>query len=141
MRFLFPLFLVILLAGCVKDKTPTGTLDERVPGSSTGFLYSGDFLNGPYGNVTGRAHISKDSSGTLKLKLENLVSSNGPDLRVYLSKEIQPVNFINLGNLKSVSGNQVYDISGTPDFMEYKYALIHCQAYNHLFGFALLNKN
>ena len=68
-------------------------------------------------------------------------ASNGPDLKVYLSKELQPVNFINLGALKSVNGNQVYDVTGMPDIMEYKYALVHCQAFNHLFGSVELRKN
>jgi hypothetical protein len=141
MKILLSLFFVVSFMGCVKEKTPETPLDEMLPAQSSGKLYSGDFVNGPYGRVSGKAHIVKDSSGVLKLQLEGLMSSNGPDLKVYLSKEIQPVNFINLGVLKSVNGTQLYDISGMPDFMEYKYALIHCQAYNHLFGSALLIKN
>jgi hypothetical protein len=49
-----------------------------------------------------------------------------------------PVNFIDLGALKSTIGNQVYNVVGMPDFMDYKYISIHCVAYNHLFGSALL---
>jgi hypothetical protein len=75
------------------------------------------------------------------LLIEGLKSTNGPDLKVFLSKEVQPINFINLGALKSVNGNQVYDITGMPDIKEYKFALIHCQAFNHLFGSAELIKN
>jgi hypothetical protein len=48
------------------------------------------------------------------------------------------MNFIDLGRLQSTSGNQVYTIQGNPDFTQYKYALIHCQRYNHLFGSAEL---
>jgi hypothetical protein len=65
-------------------------------------------------------------------------SSNGPDLKVYLSKEIQPINFVNLGSLKSTNGSQLYNIPTGIDFAQYKYALIHCQQYNHLFGSAEL---
>lgn len=140
MKFITASFCLFLLASCVKDKTPNDTLNETPPPSAE-YTYSGNFANGPYGTVSGKAHISRDSSGVLHLVLENISSNNGPDLKVYLSKEIQPVNFINLGPLRSVSGTQLYDISGMPDFMEYKYALIHCQAFNHLFGFALLTKN
>jgi len=70
--------------------------------------------------------------------LENFSSSNGPDLKVYLSKEKQPVNFVNLGSLKSTSGNQLYAIPSSVNVMDYNFALIHCQQYNHLFGFAQL---
>ena len=69
---------------------------------------------------------------------QNMDITNGPDLHVYVSKEKLPVNFIDLGKLKSIKGNQVYTIPGMPDFTAYKYALVHCQQYNHLFGSALL---
>jgi len=49
-----------------------------------------------------------------------------------------PITFIDLGELKSTKGNQVYSIAGMPDFTDYKYISIHCVAYNHLFGSALL---
>jgi hypothetical protein len=51
---------------------------------------------------------------------------------------MNPVNFIDLGALKATGGNQLYEISATIDFTQYKYALIHCRQYNHLFGWALL---
>ncbi|MFT3908142.1 MAG: DM13 domain-containing protein [Ferruginibacter sp.] len=72
------------------------------------------------------------------LKFTNFNSSNGPDLRVYLSKEMMPGAFIDLGALKSTAGSQVYEITSNVDFTEYKYALVHCRQYNHLFGWALL---
>lgn len=94
-------------------------------------------MNGPYGSVTGGAKVFKEND-TFTLQLLNVNISNGPDLHVYISKEVLPVNFIDLGKLKSTMGNQVYDIPGNPDFTQYKYALIHCQQYNHLFGSAVL---
>ena len=76
--------------------------------------------------------------GDYSLVLDSFSVNNGPDLHVYLSKEVQPLNFIDLGKLKSVSGTQVYNIPGIPDFTAFKYALIHCQQYDHLFGNANL---
>lgn len=135
-------FLAVLLvtAGCKKDKTATENLMETEMAGAVR-THSGVFANGPYGNVSGRVHVVRNTNGTLNLFIEDLRASNGPDLQVYLSKEIQPVNFINLGALKSVNGNQVYTIGGIPDFAEYKFALIHCRAFNHLFGSAALSKN
>jgi Electron transfer DM13 len=131
----------LVIAGCSKNNyTPETTLHETIPGdSSAGSMakYTGNFIKGPYGTVTGDAKIYLED-GKYVLALENITVTNGPDLHVYLSKEIQPVNFIDLGKLKSTNGNQLYDISGTPDFTVYKYALIHCQQYNHLFGSAEL---
>jgi hypothetical protein len=107
-------------------------------GSSGSLLkYSGTFINGPYGSIMGKVKIyEKDSA--YSLVLDSFTVNKGPDLHVYLSGEIQPVNFIDLGKLKSVSGTQVYAIPGTPDFTQFKYALVHCQQFNHLFGNANL---
>lgn len=99
--------------------------------------YSGRFMNGPYGAVSGQVKIYQQN-GTYSLALEGFNSGNGPDLKVYLSKEMIPSTFISLGSLRSTNGNQVYSITGMPDFTQFKFVLIHCEQYNHLFGSAEL---
>ncbi|MEP6749608.1 MAG: DM13 domain-containing protein [Bacteroidota bacterium] len=134
------LLLLIVCASCTKsNETSVTPLNETVAGNDTTAVKKvmGAFVNGTYGTVSGTVSIYLQS-GKYTLALENVAISNGPDLHVYLSKEIQPVNFIDLGKLKSVAGNQVYDVANMPDFAAYKYALIHCQQYNHLFGSAEL---
>jgi hypothetical protein len=73
-----------------------------------------------------------------KLALENYSISSGPDLKVYLSKSNTPTDFVNLGNLNS---STVYSIPQNIDIKDYKFVLIHCQQYNHLFAVAELVKN
>lgn len=133
------LFLMALLVWSCGDETlaPTTPLDDKIDENAT-LIYSGTFTNGPYGNVMGKAQIFENVDKTFELKLESFNTSNGPDLYVYLSKEAMPINFISLGKLKSTNGNQVYSISGMPEFNEYKFVTIHCQEYNHLFGYAEL---
>jgi hypothetical protein len=135
-KLFWPLFLIAVVLGCVKENTPVTPLDDQ-PDSTAVQKFSGRFSNGPYGNVSGAAKIYLQNN-QYKLALENVTISNGPDLHVYLSKEILPSNFIDLGQLQSVSGNQLYSIPGSPDFSLYRYALIHCKQYNHLFGSAEL---
>lgn len=133
--FLF-LPLLISLLSCKKNNTP-GVILNEMEDSTAVLKFSGHFSNGPYGIVSGEASIYK--TGTrYDLTLMNFNSSNGPDLRVYLSKEMGPVNFIDLGALKATGGRQVYEITVPVDFTRYKYALVHCRRYNHLFGWALL---
>ena len=135
----FGLFLWILVScvSCSKDLASITPVQDMVDTSRLVVKYNGTFENGPYGSVTGGVTIFTDSS-TYLVKLVNVLISNGPDLHVYLSKEQQPLEFIDLGKLKSTSGNQVYPVPGTVDFPSYRYVLIHCQKYNHLFGIALL---
>lgn len=135
--FVITTFLICLLAACRKNDTPTTPLDNTVDTTTNSSQYRGVFMNGPYGTVSGNAAIYRQNNQYI-LALEGVNISNGPDLHVYVSKEILPVNFVDLGRLQSVAGNQLYTIPGNPDFMQYKYALIHCQRFNHLFGSAEL---
>lgn len=125
----------ISFASCKKETTPTMVLNEKVDAATakpaTG---SSGFSNGSYGQVTGNARIYLVNE-KYQLALEDFKTSNGPDLKVYLSKEQNPVNFVNLGSLKSTSGNQLYDIPATVNVKDYMYALIYCQQYSHLFGY------
>jgi hypothetical protein len=137
-KIIFPaLIAVLVLMACVKDNTPTTPLNNTVDTTAAMNKYAGTFINGPYGNVMGSAKIYLQGT-QYKLALENVTISNGPDLHVYISKEVLPATFIDLGSLQSVAGNQLYTIPGTPDFTQYKYALIHCKQFNHLFGSAEL---
>ena len=135
--FLFPAFFILSgIAACKKNNTPSIILNEMA--DSTAIPQTiGIFRNGPYGTVSGEAKVLQ-TGALYELKLMNFSSSNGPDLRVYLSKEMNPVNYIDLGPLKATGGNQVYEIPGMPDLTQYKYALVHCRRFNHLFGWALL---
>lgn len=132
-------FLAIFFASsCTKENTPTADLMEK-PDTTAMLKHKGNFQTGPYGsNAKGSAAIYvKDSMLTLVFDSLFLIN-NGPALHVYLSKEIQPINYIDLGDLKSVMSGQIYDVADNIDFMEYKYALVHCKAYDHLFSYAEL---
>lgn len=131
------LFVAALLQSCEKEQlASTIPINETVDTIATKNL-TGTFISGPYGIVSGMAEIFNNSE-MYEVKLAGFSTSNGPALHVYLSKESKPVNFIDLGILKSTNGNQVYSITGMPDFTDYKYISIHCVQYDHLFGYALL---
>lgn len=130
-----PLFLVI---SCTKEiNAPSTVLMEKKDTAAT-VVKTGQFQNGPFGTVTGKALVVKDSSGNYAVVLDSFMTSNGPDLYVYLSKQQMPVDFIEAGKLKSTNGSQVYPLAAMPDLAQYRYVCIHCKAYNHLFGYALL---
>lgn len=130
----------LFLVSCIRENTSTEDLMEMAPENSV-LKYSGNFMQGPYGNnVNGKAEIY-EKNGTYTLVFDDKFTvSNGPDLYVYVSKEQQPSQFISLGKLKSVNGGQTYTFTGSVNFDEYKYAVVHCQQYNHLFSYALLEK-
>jgi hypothetical protein len=130
--------LMIFVTSCKKETGFASTIPLNEMADTTAVLvYSGTFGSGPYGTVSGLAEVYKKAM-TFEVRLAGFNSTNGPALHVFISKEAMPINFIDLGALKSTSGNQVYSVAGMPDFTDYKFISIHCVAYNHLFGSALL---
>jgi hypothetical protein len=148
MKKLVVLCLIVMAVACKKDLSPTTPVNDNPGGMDTMstmmnadtpvVLLKGNFIKGPYGTTTGTAKIIKDSTGAHHLFLENFAVSNGPDLKVYLSSDLNASKYLRLGSLKSTNGNQLYDIPGKPDYNEYKYALIWCESFAHLFGSAEL---
>lgn len=137
--FVILTFSVIFTACSKQNATPTVPVNDMIDTTSSSLLYSGNFIDGPYGTVSGMVNIYTDS-GKYLLVLKDFATSNGPDLHIYLSEEQQPIHFIDLGKLRSTNGNQVYSSPGNTDLRTYRYALIHCQQYNHLFGSTLLEE-
>ena len=84
-------------------------------------------------------------AGHLILRLERLSTSNGPDLRVYLSQvpasndlHAYRTGFIDLGSLKGNRGSQNYAIPAGTDLSAFKSAVIWCRRFAVGFGVAAL---
>lgn len=130
------LLLCLLLASCEREGTFTSDdllVDEISPGSV--LKYQGFFIPTSGINVTGGVHIYQNPSG-FELRLDNFTISDGPDLKVYLSKTDSPTAFINLGNL----ADTIYAFPAQINMSDYGYVLIHCQQYNHLFAICKIEK-
>ena len=139
---IFPLLFFILSCESegelTKDVIPeTAIPDDENPSDDTNSQLRGKFQPTSGISVTGDALIFSEDN-LQKLKFSNFSVSNGPDLKVYLSKTSAPTAFINLGNLRA---NTVYTIPNQTNLSEYKYVLIYCQQYSHLFAFTELTPN
>lgn len=140
MKKLFLLILTIITAACndVEENTPVGPIkDDFDPMGMSVSLSREGMLMGVGHSVTGDVKVY-DNNGELVLVLDPFSSQNGPDLKVYLSKDDKASEYINLGALKSINGKQSYDIDGMPDLNQYKYVMIWCQEFSVLFGIAEL---
>lgn len=131
--------LLILLLACVivscepDDATPTAPINDSFDETNATLLREGSWMGSGGYTVSGSAQIF-DDNGQLTLVLNNFSSSNGPDLRVYLSSTTNANTFVNLGRLKSTNGRQVYAIPAGTNIAELKFALIWCQQFSALFG-------
>lgn len=137
MKTCIPLLLVLLtFTSCEREGTYTSDdllVNEISPGSV--LKYQGDFTPTSGIDVAGGVKIYQSPSG-YELKLDNFSISDGPDLKVYLSKSANPATFINLGNLT----NTIYFFPAQTNLSDYGYVLIHCQQYNHLFAICKIEK-
>jgi hypothetical protein len=123
---------------------PGDTVTGRASAPALDVVVSGSFRSLEHA-TTGRAVVLGRSDGTAILRLENLRTSNGPDLRVYLSKvpagrglHAYRNGFIDLGPLKGNRGNQNYAVPAGTDLSKFKSAVIWCRRFLVGFGVAPL---
>jgi hypothetical protein len=113
------------------------------PGEEPTVLASGDFSSLEH-TTTGRALVVELGGGSRYLRLEDLETSDGPDLRVYLTD--QPLSddwrvwddgrFVDLGGLKGNVGSSNYEIPADVDVSDYQTAVIWCRRFTVGFGVA-----
>ena len=138
MKKLFVLPILLLLFACeeqgalTKDGFNVATVNQGAVLKYQGAFYATSGIS-----VAGNAKIYLENN-QYKLELEGFSVSDGPDLKVYLSKADSPTDFVSLGNLTSAT---VYNVPQGVAVADYSHVLIHCQRYNHLFAIAQLTSN
>ena len=135
-------FTIIALVSCneTDDNTPVNPIDDDFdPMGMQVTLVRMGTLMGVGHSVEGSVNVYSDA-GQLVLVLDPFMSQNGPDLKVYLSKDEKASEYLNLGPLKSTTGKQSYDVTGMPNLDQYKFAMIWCQEFSVLFGIAELKQ-
>ncbi|MEV4118683.1 DM13 domain-containing protein [Micromonospora sp. NPDC049645] len=132
--------------------TPTAATPTSAPAASaatpaaTEILTVGEFVTHEH-RTTGSAEVHRLADGRHQLVLRNLNTSNGPDLRVWLTD--QPVirgtagwrvfddgEWIELAKLKGNKGNQVYELPASVDPRDFRSVSIWCKRFAVSFGAA-----
>lgn len=77
-----------------------------------------------------------EADGAHFVRYENFKTINGPDLYVYLAKDLSATEFIDLGRLRATEGNVNYEIPSGVNIDDYPYVLTWCKAFGVLFNSA-----
>lgn len=85
--------------------------------------------------ASGSVRIVSDSNDTY-LRYENFKTINGPDIYVYLSKDLDAKEYVSLGRVKATEGNINYKIPTGLNIKDYKYVMVWCKAFGVLFNYA-----
>lgn len=103
---------------------------------------SGEFVSLDHG-TSGTARVLDLADGRRVLRLEDLNTSNGPDLYVYLTATPADGDeasfddaYIDLGRLDGNIGDQNYDLPADADLARYGTVLIWCDRFDSAFGAA-----
>lgn len=113
----------------------SGTSSENVEDGS-GVIARGTMMPQAH-EVEGTALFVKSGDDTF-LRFENLKTINGPDLRIYLSSDLDIEDAIDLGPIRATEGNVNYLIPPGTDLSRYKNVLIWCRTFAVLFSYAEL---
>lgn len=99
---------------------------------------------------SGTVRLVRLASGQVQLVLENLATSDGPDLHVWLTDQavlpgrdgwfvFDDGRYLELGPLKANRGNQVYDVPAGTDLAGLTSVTIWCKRFAVSFAAAALN--
>jgi len=111
-------------------------------------LASGSFISHEH-ETTGTVRIVQQADGTRVLAIENLSTTNGPDVRVWLSASevvegrdgwslAGDAEYFDLGPIKGNLGNQLYEIPADVDLSLYQNVTLWCLPFSVSFGAAQL---
>ena len=125
-----------------KISLPTESVS--VPATSSPSLASGSpVIRGPFTIVdtpghpaTGNIRIIETAEQTL-VRYENYDGTNGPDLKVYLTNDLEDVSdFVSLGAARGNQGNINYEVPDGVDIDDFQYVVTWCEAFGVLFDYA-----
>ena len=102
--------------------------------------------------TTGTVRVLRAADGSLVLRLENLDTSSGPDVHVWLSDApVKPGKdgwdlfddgkYLDAGKLKGNKGNQNYPLPAGTDLTAYTSVSVWCDRFNVSFGAAELARH
>lgn len=113
-------------------------------------LSTGSFISHEH-TTTGRASVIENPDGSRIVAIENLSTTTGPDVHVWLSAgEVIPgragwftagdAPHVDLGDIKGNRGNQVYPIPADVDLARYGAVVLWCVRFSVSFGAAELHR-
>jgi hypothetical protein len=125
-------------------------VNERFPADGAAMSAATPLLSGAFHSVAhetqGMATVHALAGGKRVLRLTDFMTSNGPDVRVYLvaaadasdNDTVKNAGFVELGKLKGTEGDQNYEIPEGVDLGRYRAVTIWCARFSVNFATAPL---
>jgi hypothetical protein len=133
MKKILLLVITIFVLACeAEDAVPENPVIDNFDPSMAQLIGQG-MITGIGHTASGTAQVF-EQNGKFTVVLDPFSSENGPDLKVYLSKDANATEYVRLGDLKSTMGRQSYEVPGTPDIDEYPFVHVWCEKFSVVFA-------
>ena len=127
------LFILMIFLACEsEEQTPEAPVVDDFNTADAKLIKQGT-LEGIGHTASGVASIY-EKDGSLTVVLDPYSSQTGPDLKIYLSRDTGASEYIRLGNLKSTTGKQSYEIPSGTDITQYDFVHVWCEKYTVVFA-------
>lgn len=90
-------------------------------------------------DVEGQALLIRNPDGTFIVRFEDFQTTNGPDVRIYLSSSLSNDDYVSLGSLRATVGSVNYNVPAGTDIKKYHNVLVWCEDFQVLFSYAVLD--
>lgn len=131
----------VLMEEAMKEaaETPGTLVDETMPSMPKGTIAADakifpivDTAGHP---ASGSVRVLETPEGKV-VRYENFETINGPRLHVYLAKDLDAKEYVDLGPIKGTRGNINYPVPEDVDVKEYRYVMYWCVPFSVLFNYA-----
>jgi hypothetical protein len=138
----------VLLAGAFYWFAPwkllvNSTVDEALPVATASAPAAAGTFRSYEHPTTGTAELVTLTDGSRLVRLNDLRTSDGPDVRIYLSEKPADAGLhafgdgsVELGRLKANHGNQNYAVPTGLDLAKYRSVVVWCKRFSVAFGAA-----
>ena len=135
------LFSLVLIMSCSKSDDMQIVIEQMegdvvIDDMNSNTFFMGDFIARAH-PTSGKTSVNSDET---ILTFTNFKTDNGPKLLVYLSTDASSTEYINLGDLKGISGDFTYTIPTNTDLEKFKIVNVWCVDFSVSFGTAELKK-
>jgi len=112
-------------------------LNESMPESTE--MRSASIIDTSAHPASGTVRILTETGGSTIIRYEDFKTINGPNLHVYLAKDLDAEEFVDLGPIRGTEGNINYEVPEAIDISEYSYVMYWCVPFGVLFNYAEIN--
>lgn len=117
------------------ESEPMPPMDEGEPRTAPSLSVYSDVMPTSGHPAEGVVRVIPTAEGDI-IRFEDFKTLNGPQLHVYLAKDLDAEEFIDLGPIRGTEGNINYPVPPETDLDEYRYVMHWCVPFGVLFNYA-----